>query len=524
MPIMTDTIQELLSNPDLAKLVATSVKQALMDNKPDDIPFGRLFDLYVNENVKPLGKQENDFRYFFNKHGKHWKDVACNLISTFDLLQWRNDTAANSGNQGAQRALDRMSAVFNWGIKHQVLMMERNPCKGIPRFPCRPRERFLSMEELEHLDRALSEESRFFQDFFIICVLTGARRGNVCSMKWSDLDLDLGLWAIPAAKFKTREAQTIPLTPPVVALLRDRKERIISQWVFPSPKTDGHLTDPRKAWARICARAGFTDTRIHDLRRTLGSHLALAGESAYIIGKILGHRDHRSTAVYARLTLQPARVAMTEVHHSWKECLSLPATTSVTTNLPQSDPTKAADSRPQTAGEIGMLTDAEMVIVQARIVSALGNGATTRKELYKKFPGRFKLDKCELSRALEDLLSRGIIETFHDERKTYCVRYRLTSSGWMPPNIAPELASSIAVRHPKREKVIATPDIVAQKILESIDQGGNRRKDFWRSLPRKSRISPAAMNRILKDLRRRKIIEAYAVRPGSSCLIFKRAE
>ena len=52
------------------------------------------------------------------------------------------------------------------------------------------------------------------------------------------------------------------------------------------------------------------DVRMHDLRRTLGSWATMTGAGLPIVGKILGHRSHQSSAVYARLDLDPARLAV----------------------------------------------------------------------------------------------------------------------------------------------------------------------------------------------------------------------
>jgi integrase len=52
------------------------------------------------------------------------------------------------------------------------------------------------------------------------------------------------------------------------------------------------------------------DVRMHDLRRTLGSWATMTGASLSIVGKVLGHRSHQSSAVYARLDLDPARLAV----------------------------------------------------------------------------------------------------------------------------------------------------------------------------------------------------------------------
>jgi len=88
------------------------------------------------------------------------------------------------------------------------------------------------------------------------------------------------------------------------------------RWVFNSNRKGwktgekGHLASPRNAFKRIVEKAGLTDLRIHDLRRTAGSYMAIEGISPTIIGKALGHRSPQATAVYARLTQDPVRQAL----------------------------------------------------------------------------------------------------------------------------------------------------------------------------------------------------------------------
>lgn len=65
--------------------------------------------------------------------------------------------------------------------------------------------------------------------------------------------------------------------------------------------------EPKKGWKRILERAGIDNLRIHDLRRTLGSWQAKTGASLAIIGKSLNHKNQNTTAIYARLDLDPVR-------------------------------------------------------------------------------------------------------------------------------------------------------------------------------------------------------------------------
>jgi integrase len=185
-----------------------------------------------------------------------------------------------------------------------------NPCQGVSKFAEQSRERFLSAEELQRFMTALEAEPvQAWKDVFKLCLFTGARRSNVMSMRWEELDLAAGRWTIPAAKFKNGQASTVHLSPQAVQILTDRRNE--SEWVFPSTtsKTD-HLVNPAKRWDALCKRAKLADLHIHDLRRTLGSWQAAGGSSLQVIGKSLGHRSLAATAVYSRLDLDPVKVSV----------------------------------------------------------------------------------------------------------------------------------------------------------------------------------------------------------------------
>jgi len=66
-----------------------------------------------------------------------------------------------------------------------------------------------------------------------------------------------------------------------------------------------------KCWRRVLERSKLLDLRQHDLRRTLGSWQARDGASLVLIGKTLNHRDPQSTAIYARLDMDPIRQSVT---------------------------------------------------------------------------------------------------------------------------------------------------------------------------------------------------------------------
>jgi len=92
-----------------------------------------------------------------------------------------------------------------------------------------------------------------------------------------------------------------------MGVLRNRMPSLAARFVFPGGGKTGHLGEPKKGWQRILAPAEIADLCIHDLRRTLGSWQAKQGTSLAIIGKSLNHKTQNTTAIYARLDLDPVR-------------------------------------------------------------------------------------------------------------------------------------------------------------------------------------------------------------------------
>ena len=186
-----------------------------------------------------------------------------------------------------------------------------NPASGVKKFKEQSRERFLHADELPKFFESLAiEPDKLYRDYFLLAILTGARRANLLAMRWDQINFDRAVWTIPHEETKTKENYHIPLVSEALQILTQRKLNRVSEWVFPSTGKTGHLVEPKKAWKRILERAELTDLRIHDLRRSLGSWQAATGASLSIIGKSLGHKNINSTAIYARLNIDPVRESM----------------------------------------------------------------------------------------------------------------------------------------------------------------------------------------------------------------------
>ncbi len=261
-----------------------------------------LYKLYYDRHATVRTRCPENVHYFWKAHEKTWTGREVESITKREIQDWMDDVAQSS-RSSATRAVNQLSAIFGWGIKRGYI--ESNPCIGVERYKIKSRERFLMPGELSKFRASLNQEPELLRDFFYICLLTGARRGNVQAMRWDEIDLDLNIWRFDS---KNDDSQVLPIMPAVKAILLRRALVSTSPFVFPG-RYGGHLKEPKRAWARVLKRAGISNLRIHDLRRTVGSYMAIKGESAYVIGKALGHRDQRSTAVYAKLNLEPVKSA-----------------------------------------------------------------------------------------------------------------------------------------------------------------------------------------------------------------------
>lgn len=273
-----------------------------------EITLGEMFEEYLKRHAKihKLSWQEDQRQ--FETYLSHWKNRKLSTIRKHDIQKLHQETGDKSGHYAANRLLALLSSIFNRANEF-CLWDKSNPAHGIKKFKEKSRSRFLQSDELPKFFEALREEqNETVRDYILLSLLTGARRGNALAMRWEEINFELGLWQIP--KTKNGESHTIPLVPQAIEILNNRHTSKQSDWVFPGIGRLGHLADPKKAWQRLLKRAGINNLRLHDLRRSLGSWQAATGASLAIIGKTLAHKNVNTTAVYARLNIDPVRDAM----------------------------------------------------------------------------------------------------------------------------------------------------------------------------------------------------------------------
>lgn len=289
-------------NSDIAKgLNPGEVKRG----RKAELTFSDLFQEYLERHSKPTkrtwAEDDSKYRTYLAKPLGNKKLSAIDRASIAAIHS--SITKAGHGIT-ANRVKALVSSIFGWAIS--AGLWETNPALGIKLNREKSRDRFIQGDELPRFFQALAdEENETMRDYFLLSLLTGARRANVLAMRWGDVNLDRAEWRIKETKNGT--PQTVTLSPEAIEVLRNRKPTEPCEFVFPGVGRTGHLVEPKKGWQRILEKAGITDLRIHDLRRTLGSWQAKTGASLTIIGKSLNHKNQNTTAIYARLDLDPVR-------------------------------------------------------------------------------------------------------------------------------------------------------------------------------------------------------------------------
>ncbi len=185
------------------------------------------------------------------------------------------------------------------------------------------RVRFLGQKD-DHEDFPLGERERFdrglatmmpkIQALIGLAMNTGMRRGELFSLKWTDIHLSQGLLTIKSANAKTGKQRIIPLNSKALAILKQWRGNVVKldseALVFPSDITGKRLTNVTRQWRDLMAKAEIEDFRFHDMRHDFASRLVMSRIPLLEVAELLGHTSTEMTLKYAHLDKEQLRSAV----------------------------------------------------------------------------------------------------------------------------------------------------------------------------------------------------------------------
>jgi integrase len=306
---------------------------------------GQLADLYLREgSVEKPNKKLSSWETDRSNIDRHIRPLLgarlARGLTKMDVARFQSDVAAGKtaadektgprgraivrGGKGiASRALSVLSAMMTFGEGRGIVA--GNPTKGVEPFRGRKKERFLTDTEVGILGETLVEMESDGSLTWVasaaikLLLLTGARRGEILALRWEEVDTERGCLRLQDSK---TGARIIRLAAAAVSLLVALPRS--SQWVLPAAKGSGHYVGLPKHWDAVRARAnaiarnraeregrslegtpGFDNIRLHDLRHSFASFAVQSGGSLYLVGKVLGHKQSRTTEIYAHASDEP---------------------------------------------------------------------------------------------------------------------------------------------------------------------------------------------------------------------------
>ena len=183
-----------------------------------------------------------------------------------------------------------LNKAVRWGY------LKENPLKGMSALKEPPgRLRYLTPEEPPRLIAAC-DTPPYLRPIVDLAMHTGMRRSEILALRWGDVDLRRR--TITLSHAKNNERRVIPINDTVAAALRTWPRVVGTDVIFPD--LNGPMVT-RSFW-RACRKAHVPNLRLHDLRHTFASYLAMGGFNLRAIQQLLGHKDLRMTARYAHLS------------------------------------------------------------------------------------------------------------------------------------------------------------------------------------------------------------------------------
>jgi len=196
-------------------------------------------------------------------------EVDLTLVSRVLDPIWRTKT------ETASRLRGRIESILDWA-KVQGYREGENPARWKGNLdkvlPARSKVRkvvhhpALPYDDLAEFMKELRQREGLSALALEFTILTAARTSETLKIKWTELDLNAGLWIVPAARMKADRDHRVPLSARAVAILRELAEVRMGEYVFPGQRRGQPLSN--MALLKLLERMKRDDLTVHGFRST----------------------------------------------------------------------------------------------------------------------------------------------------------------------------------------------------------------------------------------------------------------
>lgn len=293
----------------LAKLRAERERRERPTDARDEVTFDELFTEWLERHAKvKLATWADEQR----RYQMHLRDeIGPRTFATLerkDVREIRDTVSEKAGPIQSNRVVALFQRVANWAVDEDRARF--NPAARLKKIgEEQRRERVLTDSEIvsiwteitrplevDHLKGGLTEAdlpaAMATRGALRLLFLTGQRRGEVAGMRWEEVDLDAGWWSLPGERTKNGLPHRVPLCGMAVDLLKSMREDASgSRFVFAGKDAVTAIIPDAvtKALQRICKRLKIGGVGPHDIRRTIGTRLRVAGVSVEERGHLFNH-------------------------------------------------------------------------------------------------------------------------------------------------------------------------------------------------------------------------------------------
>jgi len=253
-----------------------------------------------------LHRWEKHLRHFWGP--RPLSEIDLKTAEEYRMKRLREGVRPSTVNREMSIIRHLLSLAVRWGY------IEKNPLQGLGSLKENNSDRwtYLTKEEFGRLQKAINP---IYRDLLVFLTYTGLRLGDALRLLWGDVNLETGVLLVRAMRTKGRHGYGIPLHPEALKILQHRAKT----WNGSGPVREERIfrhsdSEFRRAFKQALKKAGLpTSIRIHDLRHTFASWLAMAGVPILEIQALLGHKSVNMTMRYAHLNPSVLRGAVEKI-------------------------------------------------------------------------------------------------------------------------------------------------------------------------------------------------------------------